>query len=285
MLQTAVLAAREAGSILADNLRKPRWTKVKGLRDIVTDADLLAQRAIVEIIQARFPNHDILSEESDPGSKARAAVEGGFDKLTTGGFDTLTTGDGRSSPDRTRRPYTWIVDPLDGTTNYSRRLPLFCTSIALSHQGKITLGVVYEPLRDDLFQAERGKGAYLNGKSLRVSQVGSLADALVGFDWARAQAEREVIAQLAARMALQVRTLRNLGSAALGLCYVAAGRLDAYFHFSLRAWDAAAGTLIVQEAGGIASDFTGRPWLIGSRRCLASNGLLHDEVRSILGCQ
>ena len=277
MLQTAILAAREAGSILLDNLEKPRRIKVKGLRDIVTDADVMAQRAIIEIIQARFPNHDILSEESDPGSKGQAVVKGGFDQLTTS--------DGQRSPERAHRPYTWIVDPLDGTTNYSRRLPCFCTSIALSHQGEVILGVVYDPLRDYLFQAERGKGAYLNGESLRVSQVRSLADALVGFDWARAQAEREVIAQLVARMALQVRTLRTLGAAALGLCYVAAGWLDVYFHFSLRPWDAAAGALIVQEAGGSASDFTGHPWLIGSRRCLASNGLLHDEMQSILGCQ
>jgi myo-inositol-1(or 4)-monophosphatase len=278
MLQTAILAAREAGSILADNLKKPRRTTVKGLRDIVTDADLKAQQAIIEIIQARFPDHDILSEESDPGSKGQAAVKDGFDRLTT-------ASEGQRSPDRARRPYTWIVDPLDGTTNYSRRLPCFCTSIALSHQGEVILGVVYDPLRDSLFEAERGKGAYLNGESLRVSQIGSLADALVGLDWARAQAEREVIARLMARMALQVRTLRTLGAAALGLCYVAAGWLDAYFHFSLRSWDAAAGALMVQEAGGFASDFTGHPWQTSSRRCLASNGLLHDEMRSILGCQ
>jgi myo-inositol-1(or 4)-monophosphatase len=222
----------------------------------------MAQRAIIEIIQTRFPNHDILSEESGE----------------------LTMGDGQGSPDRAPSSYTWIVDPLDGTTNYSRRLPCFCTSIALSHQGEVILGVVYDPLRDCLFQAERGKGAYLNGESLQVSQIGSLANALVGLDWARAQAKREVIAQLVARMALQVRSLRTLGSAALGLCYVAAGWLDAYFHFSLRAWDAAAGTLIVQEAGGSASDFTGHPWQIDSSRCLVSNGLFHDEMLSILGC-
>jgi len=256
MLQTAILAAREAGSILSDNFRKPRQTKVKGLRDIVTDADVKAQRVIIEIIQARFPNHDILSEESDPGSQAQTDVKG--------------------------RPYTWIVDPLDGTTNYSRHLPCFCTSIALSYQGKVVLGVVYDPLRDCLFQAERGKGAYLNGESLRVSQVESPADALVGFDWARAQDERELIAQWVARMALQVRTLRTLGAAALGLCYVAAGWLDVYLHFSLKPWDAAAGALMVQEAGGSASDFTGHIWQPHSRRCLASNGLLHDEMLSIL---
>jgi myo-inositol-1(or 4)-monophosphatase len=256
MLQTAILAAREAGSILLDSLKKPRQTKVKGLRDIVTDADMKAQRAIIEIIQARFPKHGILSEESDLSSRGQADAKG--------------------------HPYTWIVDPLDGTTNYSRRLPCFCTSIALSHRGEVILGVVYDPLRDDLFQAERGKGAYLNGESLRVSQVGSLADALVGLDWARAQAERKVIAQWVARMALQVRTLRIMGAAALGLCYVAASRLDVYFHFSLGAWDAAAGALIVQEAGGAATDFTGHPWQTHSKRCLASNGLLHDETLSIL---
>jgi myo-inositol-1(or 4)-monophosphatase len=282
MLQTAILAAREAGSILLDNLEKPRQKKVKGLRDIVTDADLMAQRAIIEIIKARFPTHDVLSEESDSDSRDQAAVEGGFDKLTPSMGSGHRTGDGRRSPDRARCPYTWIVDPLDGTTNYSRRLPCFCTSLALSHQGEVILGVVYDPLRDYLFQAERGKGAYLNGESLQVSQVGSPADALVGLDWARAQVERKVIAQLVAQMALQVRTLRTLGTAALGLCYVAAGWLDAYFHFSLRAWDAAAGALIVQEAGGSASDFSGHPWQTNSNRCLASNGLLHDEMRSIL---
>lgn len=265
LLQTAILAAREAGSILLDNLEKPRQTKVKGLRDIVTDADVKAQRAIIEIIQARFPNHDILSEESDLGPKGQATASRIGCQPVPG------------------RPYTWIIDPLDGTTNYSRRLPHFCTSIALSHQGEIILGVVYDPSRDSLFQAERGQGAYLNGESLRVSQVGSLADALVGLDWAHAQAERESIAQWVARMALQVKTLRTLGTAALGLCYVAAGWLDVYFHLSLKAWDAAAGALIVQEAGGTVSDLFGHPWQTGSKRCLASNGLLHDQMLSILG--
>jgi myo-inositol-1(or 4)-monophosphatase len=282
MLQTAILAAQEAGSILLDSLEKPRRTKVKGLRDIVTDADLMAQRAIIEIIQARFPDHNILSEESASGLKGQATVKGGLDELTPPTNSGHRTDDGQRSPDRVHDLYTWIVDPLDGTTNYSRRLPCFCTSIALSYQGKVIVGVVYDPLRDSIFQAERGKGAYLNGESLQVSQVESLAQALVGLDWARAQAEREVITQLVARMALQVRTLRTLGAAALGLCYVAAGWLDAYFHFSLRAWDAAAGTLIVQEAGGSASDFTGHPWQTNFRCCLASNGLLHDEMRSIL---
>ena len=250
MLQTAIRAAREAGSILLDNLEKPRWIKVKGLRDIVTDADVKAQQAIIETILARFPDHAILSEESESGSRDQADAKGGFDKLTTS------------------HPYTWVIDPLDGTTNYSRRFPCFCTSIALSHEGEGILGVVYDPLRDHLFQAERGKGAYLNGESLQVSQIESVADALVGLDWARAQEEREIIAQLVARMALQVRTLRNLGAAALGLCYVAAGWLDAYFHFSLGPWDAAAGALMVQEAGGSVTDFTGHPWQIHSKRCL-----------------
>jgi fructose-1,6-bisphosphatase/inositol monophosphatase family enzyme len=306
MLKTAILAAREAGSILLDSLKEPRRTKVKGLRDIVTDADLMAQRAIIEIIQARFPNHDILSEEFDPGSRGQATVRSGSGELafstTLGPLDPSTLrqgsghrtgdgqrspdqahpGDGQRSPDRARRPYTWIIDPLDGTTNYSRLLPFFCTSIALSYQGEAILGVVYDPLRDHLFQAEHGKGASLNGESLRVSQTESLADALVGLDWARAQEERKAIGPLVAKMALQVGTLRNLGAAALGLCYVAAGWLDAYFHFSLKPWDAAAGALIVQEAGGVASDFTGHPWQIGSSRCLASNDPLHEKIRSIL---
>jgi myo-inositol-1(or 4)-monophosphatase len=275
MLQTAILAAREAGSILVDNLEKPRQTRVKGLRDIVTDADVEAQRAIIEIIQTRFPSHHILSEELDPDSKGQVAVK-----------PTSPTGsghlDGGRYPDPARCPYTWIVDPLDGTTNYSRRLPCFCTSIALSHQGEVILGVVYDPLLDHLFRAERGKGAYLNSESLQVSPVGSLASALIGMDWARAQAKREVIGPLVARMALQVRTLRTLGAAALGLCYVAAGWLDAYFHFTLRAWDAAAGGLIVQEAGGSASDLAGHPWQINAGHCLVSNGQLHDEMLGIL---
>ena len=255
MLKIAIEAARRAGQILSDNFGKPHEIRFKGPRDIVTEADLLAQNAILEAIRAHYPDHGILAEESAKlGSQA--AVEG--------------------------RPYTWLVDPLDGTTNYCRHYPSFSVSIALSHRGEVILGVVYNPLRDQMFTAQRGQGARLNGQRLHVSPVRVLAHTLVGFDWARRPEDRLEVARLVAGIAPEIGTMRTSGSAALGLCYVAAGWIDAYLHLSLKPWDAAAGSLIVQEAGGRVTDLAGHPWRLDSPRCLASNGLIHDEMLSIV---
>lgn len=251
MLETAIEAARQVGRVLLEQFGTPQEIKSKGLRDIVTEADLTAQAKAVEVIRSRYPDHDILGEESG--------------QMPGGASD-----------------YCWIVDPLDGTTNYSRGYPHFSVSIALSYRGEIVLGVVYDPLRDQLFRAQRGQSAYLNDEIIRVSAVDRLIDALVGLDWARKQEFRSKMGRLVAEVAPKVGTLRNTGSAALGLCSVAAGWTDAYFHLSLKPWDTAAASVIIQEAGGTVSDIAGLPWQPNSENCLASNGLIHKAMLTLL---
>jgi myo-inositol-1(or 4)-monophosphatase len=250
MLETAIQAARAAGRILVERLPAAREVRVKGLRDIVTDADLAAEKAIVEIIHARFPGHALLTEEA--GEHAGGA------------------------------PCVWVVDPLDGTTNYSRRFPTFSVSIGLVHRGQLALGVVHDPLRDHLFVAERGRGATLNGAPLRVSDFDQVSHVVVGLDWAHAQENRrEVLARLG-RIAPVCRTLRVIGSAALAQCYVAAGWLDAYFHVGLKPWDMAAGLLIIEEAGGRVTNISGQPWQPWVPRVLVSNGHVHQALLELM---
>ena len=251
MLEIAVEAARQVGQILLEEFGRPKEISFKGLRDIVTETDLAAQAQAIEIIRSRYPDHDIWAEEASQ------------------------TPDGASD-------YCWIVDPLDGTTNYSRGLPCFSVSIALSHRGELILGVVYDPLRDQMFQAQRGQGAYLNDDRIQVSAAKRLMDTVVGLDWAHEQELRCRTAQLVAEVAPKVRTLRNTGSAALGLCSVAAGWTDAYFHLSLKPWDVAAASVMIQEAGGAISDLAGLPWRLGAGGCLASNSLIHQTMLTLL---
>ena len=251
MLETAIEAARQVGQILLKEFRKPQEITIKGLRDIVTQADLAAQAQAIEVIRARYPDHDIWAEEVGQ------------------------TPDGASD-------YCWIVDPLDGTTNYSRGFPCFAVSIALSHRGEVILGVVYDPLRDQLFRAQPGQGARLNDVQIHVGAAEKLIDAVIGLDWAREQKLRCRMARLVTEVAPTVGTLRNTGSAALGLCSVAAGWTDAYFHLSLKPWDVAAASVIIQEAGGIFSDLAGLPWHPKSGGCLASNGLIHQAMLNLL---
>jgi myo-inositol-1(or 4)-monophosphatase len=251
VLETASEAARQVGQILLEELRKPQKIRFKGLRNIVTKTDLAAQAQAIEIIRSRYPDHDIWAEEVNQ------------------------TPDGASD-------YCWIIDPLDGTTNYSRGFPCFSISIGLSHRGKLILGVVYDPLRAQLFRAQRGQGAYLNDERIQVSAAARLMDAVIGLDWAHEQELRCQVAQLVAQVAPEVSTLRSMGSAALGLCSVAAGWTDAYFHLSLKPWDVAAASVIIHEAGGAISDLTGQPWRPGSENCLASNGLIHETMLSLM---
>ena len=251
MLETAIEAARQVGQVLLEQFGTHQEIKSKGLRDIVTGADLAAQSRAIEVIRSQYPDHDILSEE--------------LGQVPAGASD-----------------YCWIVDPLDGTTNYSRGYPCFSVSIALSYRGEAILGVVYDPLRDQLFQAQRGLGAYLNDDRIHISGVERLIDALVGFDWARKQDLRSQTAQAVAEIAPEIGSLRSMGSAALGLCSVAAGWLEAYFHLSLKPWDVAAASVIIQEAGGTISDLAGRPWQLRSKDCLASNCLIHQAMLNLL---
>ena len=251
MLDTAIEAARAAGQIIMEKYRQPIKVHVKGFRDLVTEADVAAQEAIVSLIAARFPSHAILAEED------------------LGSLDELGE-------------YTWLVDPLDGTTNYAFRLPIFAVSIGLAHRGKPVLGVVYDPTRDYLFHAKVGQGAFLNGRPLHVAEREELIGTLVAFDWAREPEIRETLLRIVNHVAPQVGTMRALGSAALGPCYVAAGWLDAYFHARLSPWDAAAGTVIVREAGGQATDFGGQPWLLASPRFLAASSALHSRMLALI---
>ena len=251
MLETAVQAARTAGQIVMEKYHRPLQVRVKGLRDLVTEADVAAQEAIVSLIAARFPSHAILAEEN------------------LGSLEELGE-------------YTWIVDPLDGTTNYAFRLPIFSISIALAHRGQPVLGVVYDPTRDHLFHAEAGQGAFLNGASLCVAEREKLIGTLIAFDWAREPAVRETLLRILNHVARQVGTVRALGSAALGPCYVAAGWLDAYFHARLSPWDVAAAAVIVREAGGQAVDFDGRPWALASPRFLAASSALYPRISTLI---
>jgi myo-inositol-1(or 4)-monophosphatase len=250
--RVAIDAARAAGRLLRDELSGARHIAYKGSpTNLVTEMDQRAEALILERIRRAFPDDAILAEEQGAAT-------------------------GRSG----RR---WIVDPLDGTTNYAHGLPLFGVSIALESARRLVLGVVYDPARDELFVAERGGGATLNGEPIRVSECGRLDQSLLvtGFPYdIRTTADTN----LPEYAALSLRTLavRRFGSAALDLSYVAAGRLEAFWELTLGPWDMAAGGLIVLEAGGQVTDVRGGPWRLEGPGVLASNGRIHAQVLTAL---
>lgn len=251
MLALAEEAARQAGEELRRRLSLPHTVTAKGLRDLVTEADVVAERLILERIRQRFPSHGIVSEESAPG---------------------LAFGNG----------IYWAVDPLDGTSNFARGLPLFSISLAALEEGRPVVGVVHEPMAHRTFRAWRGGGAWLDGAPAWVSRVDRVLSAMVGLDWGRAQEDRLKVLARVQRLGPDVGVFRTLGSAALGLAYVAAGWLDAYFHLALGPWDTAAGVLLVEEAGGRVTLVDGSPWTPEATSILASNGLLHDQLLECL---
>jgi myo-inositol-1(or 4)-monophosphatase len=247
-LEVAVDAARTAGRILAKRRTLKREIKVKGWRDIVTDADFAANKAIRGILERAFPAHAILSEE-DP----------------------------RPEMSLRKSEFLWIVDPLDGTTNYSRGYPVFTVSVALAQNGRGFVGVVYDPLLDECFYATRGGGAFLNGAAIQASLVAKFEQAMLGFELARDQDLRERGLDWFAQLASRTLTGRIGGSAALSICFVGAGRLDGYLHLSLSPWDVAAGILIAREAGarvthldGRAATLRGGAYLAGNRKIFPS---------------
>jgi myo-inositol-1(or 4)-monophosphatase len=259
-LETAVEAALAAGAVLRRHWPRARRVRSKGWRDLVTDADLAAQAAIQAVIAARCPGDAFLGEE---GAQAVDLAAGGP---------------------------LWIVDPLDGTTNFAHRFPSFAVSVAQSRAGVLEAGAIYDPLRRTLFYAERGGGAFLRQgrgrpRRLRPSAVAALDDAVVGVDWARDPALRARVLQALDRVATQGRTVRAIGTAALGLAYVAAGWLDAYYHLSLMPWDVAAGALIVAEAGAALTTAAGGAWRLGIPHVAASNGAVHTQFLQALGLQ
>ncbi|MEA3377980.1 MAG: inositol monophosphatase family protein [Chloroflexota bacterium] len=250
MLETAVEAARRAGQLIAEQYPTARDVSHKGYRDLVTETDIAAEETILELIHQRFPDHAILSEEAAGGDIGAG--------------------------------YTWVIDPLDGTSNYAHRLPIFSVSIALLEQGDPIIGVVYDPMREHLFAGQRGSGATLNDEPLQVSTIVELEHSLVGFDWARGvEARKQVLSKLE-RVAPLCHTVRSMGSAALGLTYVAAGWLEGYFHLALHPWDAAAAVLLVAEAGGRYTTYDGGAYDISLPRCAATNGLIHEDLLDAL---
>lgn len=249
--KTAVDAARKAGLLLREHLGGAREIEFKGAVDLVTEMDKRSEALIIADLKGAFPDHGILTEES-------AEV-----KTSTGN--------------------RWIIDPLDGTTNYAHGLPFFCVSIAFESAGKILLGVVYNPMLDELFVAAPGEGATLNGRNLRVSSTETLDKSLLatGFPY-DLRTSRENNLDNFASFTVRAQAIRRAGSAALDLSYVAAGRFDGFWEMKLKAWDVAAAALIVTEAGGRITDFKGGEFSIFGGRCLASNGLIHDEMLAIL---
>ncbi|MDD9271118.1 inositol monophosphatase family protein [Paenibacillus sp. GCM10023248] len=231
-------------------------------QDLVTEVDKGSEKLIRNLIMTHFPNHSILGEEGvEPGPEASA----------------------RALQAMIEEEYLWIVDPIDGTTNFVHGFPFFSVSIALAHKGEIIVGVVYDPSRDELFVAEKGKGAYMHGKRALVSEEDRLSSSLVatGFPADRNGALPINLKGVQA-LAPKVRNLRVAGSAALHLAYVATGRLSGFWEVGLNAWDIAAGALLIQESGGQVTDTEGRPYNLAVRNVLATNGHIHDELRQEL---
>lgn len=251
--------AREAGALLLTYFQRHIKIEYKGDADLVTAADRASEKLIRERISARWPEHDVLGEEqglNDQGSE-----------------------------------YRWYVDPLDGTTNFAHGFPVFCVSIGLEHRlpeknPRRIAAVIYDPTRDELFSAERGRGAQLNGQAIRVSQTANLSECLLGTGFPSHKRHKNPNIYFYHQITLRTHGVRRAGSAALDLCNVACGRFDGFWEFNLNPWDTAAGVLIVEEAGGRVSRFDGSQFEIDSRETLASNGLVHEallgEFREIL---
>ena len=255
LLEAAVEGARRAGKVLADRFHQPRTISFKGGIDLVTDADKASETVLLEWLRARHPDHAILSEESGASAGSR---------------------------------YRWIIDPLDGTTNYAHQLPHFSVSIAVEGEQGVEAGVVYDPMRDELFSAVQGGGATLNGGPIRPSAIDRLDRALLatGFPY-NVREHPEGPAGLIARFLGVAQGIRRFGSAALDLSYVAAGRFDGYFEFTLKPWDVAAGALIVTEAGASVHRIDGAPYDTSVVDVLAAapgvTAPLLEECRRFLG--
>jgi myo-inositol-1(or 4)-monophosphatase len=248
--EVAVGAALAAGQLLRQQYGRPQQIEHKGEIDLVTALDCQAETLIVGRIHAAYPEHTIVAEEG-----------------------TGTTGSAE---------HRWLVDPLDGTTNYAHGYPVFCVSVAYERAGQVVLGVVYDPLREELFLAEAGGGATLNGRPLHVSTTDSLAQSLLstGFPYDRALYPASL--RRWETLIWRAQALRRGGSAALDLCYVAAGRTDGFWERPIQPWDVAAGILLVAEAGGQATTFAGGPPDVYSGEVAASNGRIHAELLAAL---
>lgn len=249
--------AREAGDILKDYYKKLEGYRHKGDFDLLTEADEASEKYLIQSLKTAFPDYSIVAEEG-----------------------------GAYSPGKGASDYYWYVDPLDGTTNFAHRFPHFGVSIALAGiDRRPVLGVVYDPMRDECFTGIKGGGAFINGEKIQVSKTETLSQSLVatGFPYDRRTNPENNIKE-AGIMLLHVQGVRRTGSAALDICYVAAGRLDGFWELQLQLWDCLAGIVILEEAGGKATDLRGKEDLLYQKRpqLLATNGLIHDEMRGVL---
>jgi myo-inositol-1(or 4)-monophosphatase len=253
MLNFAIDTAREAGKLLVQKLGSAKITN-KGDINLVTEADIAAENLIIERIRSYYPQHGILAEES-----GEAVLVGGK-----------------------RSDWKWIIDPLDGTTNYAHAYPCFCVSIALERAGELEIGVVYDPMREEMFAAERGRGATLNDRKIRVSSVEQLSESMLCTGFPYNVRERPDFARDFTNFTMNAQAVRRDGSAALDLAYVACGRFDGFWEDGLNPWDIAAGALLIAEARGRITNFNDQPLDIYNEQVLASNGLIHDAMMQVL---
>lgn len=249
-LQVAIEAARKSGLCIKRSVGKVRRVSYKGRDNIVTDVDKASERIVMRTIRAAFPGHAILSEESP----------------------ALLTGS----------PYKWIIDPIDGTTNFAHAFPFFCVSIGIEYRDELIAGVVYDPMRDELFHAERKGGAFLNRRRIAVSDVRRLRHSFLatGFSYGITRKDRNI--SHFRKLLPETMAIRRAGSAALDLCYVACGRFDGFWEMSLHPWDIAAGILLVREAGGRVTSLCGDPASPYSKNVLATNGSIHSSMLAML---
>jgi myo-inositol-1(or 4)-monophosphatase len=251
-LTTAIEAVSRAGDVMMSRSGGNVRIDKKGTIDLVTDVDMAIEREFRAMVAGRFPDHEVLAEE-------------------LGGSGAVPPGP------------CWVFDPIDGTTNFAHGLPIFCASVALEIDGEAEVAAVYDPTRKELFTAERGAGAFLNGQPIRVSSARELVNAMLvtGFPYDVHDRVDEIVGLFGAFVG-RARAVRRLGSAAIDLCYVAAGRLDAFWESDLKPWDIAGGSLIVQEAGGRITDMNGGRFSSRARSVLASNGLLHEPMLKVI---
>lgn len=224
-LEVSIDAARKAGEVIRDRFLTDKEVRFKGRADIVTDVDLAAERVILDLVQSEFPQFSILSEES--------------------------------SPIETGSPYTWVIDPIDGTRNFAEGIPHFCVVVALARGSDVVMGVTYDPVKDETFTAQQGQGALLNGQPMSVSDRQEIPQCVLGFDLGYYDDKAATALDMIRSLWPGFQTMRLMGSSALGMAYAAAGRLDLYFHHSLSPWDSASGLLLAREAGGNVVDRQG----------------------------
>jgi myo-inositol-1(or 4)-monophosphatase len=238
--------SREAGALLLEYFRAHVKIEYKGDVDLVTVADRASEKLIVERVRAAWPGHDIVGEE---GTRQESGAD-----------------------------FRWYIDPLDGTTNFAHGYPVFCVSMGLEHKGEMVAGVLYDPTRDELFAAEKGKGAYLNGAAIHVSQTKQLCESLLATGFPSHKRHKNPNIHFYHEITLHSHGVRRAGSAALDLANVACGRYDGFWEFNLNPWDTSAGTLLVTEAGGTVTRYDGSKWRMDSKETLATNGLIHEEL-------